>query len=80
MQNKLIFYCSKMIETKMHYKEKTWTCFICNTQYRNTLLYCPICKIARLHSNNLFDTADSKNKEQVVKKRHENFREKKRRH
>ena len=29
---------------------RTWHCYKCNTEYKNTLLYCPICNIARKHS------------------------------
>ena len=70
-----------MNETKNPNGERTWTCFLCQTEYKNTLLYCPKCEIARLHSNNLFDTANGKNKKKdtVKRKRHETFRKKKRR-
>ena len=71
-----------MNETKNSNGERTWSCFLCNTEYPNTLLYCPKCKIARLHSNNLFNTANLKNitKDVVKRKRYETFREKKGRH
>ena len=42
--------------------EKNWVCFKCEETHPNTLRYCPICNIAKTHSDNLRETSNKKTK------------------
>ena len=62
-------------------QERTWTCFLCQSEHPNTLCYCPKCNIAKLHSNNLFKSAElkKKKKENIRHKRYQDFKKRKKR-
>ena len=40
--------------------EKIWECFLCERKHPNTLRHCPVCNIAKIHSDNLRKTAEKK--------------------
>lgn len=40
--------------------KKYWECFKCDEMYPKTLRYCPICNIAKIHSDNLRESAQKK--------------------
>ena len=48
-------------KTKQKNGERVWKCFLCGHTYPNTLRYCPSCEIAKIHSDNLFESKKNKN-------------------
>jgi len=42
--------------------KNNWKCFKCELEHPNTLRYCPICDIAKVHSDNLRITAKKNEK------------------
>ena len=42
--------------------KNNWECFKCELVHPNTLRYCPCCDIAKVHSDNLRNTSNNKNR------------------
>lgn len=60
----------EMFKNNNQYQKKhAWKCFLCHTEYPNTLRYCPSCNIAKKHSDNLYKTALKKEKEREKRKK-----------
>lgn len=62
MEVKLKVKYEKIMFEKPKERSYTWTCFLCEKEYPNTLRYCPHCDIAKKHSDNLRKSAKKKRK------------------
>lgn len=64
--NNILKNVRKMIKKKIFFNQvpiyKDWQCFICEEKHPKTLRYCPICNIAKIHSDNLRKTTEKNKK------------------